>query len=64
MTAKEMANAMTTAMSDVITKLLQQQMAQITLLLQESRQAPTVSNMVDTRGIGRPPSFSGQEKVM
>ena len=62
MTAKEMATAMTTAMSDVITKLMQQQTAQFAQLLQEARHTPVSSTMVDSRGMGRPPSFSGSEK--
>ena len=62
MTAQDIAAAMTTAMSDVMTKLMQQQTVQFAQLLQETRHAPASSTMVDTRGMGRPPSFSGSEK--
>ena len=57
-----MAQEMMSAMSEVIAKLMQQQTAQFAQLLQETRSSPASSNMVDTRGIGRPPSFSGSEK--
>ena len=58
MTAQEMVSAI----SEVIAKLMQQQTAQFAQLFQETRSSPASSNMVDTRGIGRPPSFSGSEK--
>ena len=58
MTATEMANIM----GDVLTKLLQQQTSQSAQLLQETRQPSMSGSMVDTRGMGRPPTFNGHEK--
>ena len=58
MTAQDMA----TIMSDMMSKLLQQQTAQFAQLLQETRQPHVSPNMVDTRGMGRPPSFNGSER--
>ena len=58
MAAKEMA----AAMGEMMGQLLQQQTAQFAQLLQEMKHNPAPSSMVDTRGIGRPPSFAGSEK--
>ena len=53
---------MASIMEGMMTKLLQQQTSQFAQLLQEVKQSSGPSNMVDTRGIGRPPSFTGSEK--
>ena len=58
MAAKEMA----TALGEIMSQLLQQQTAQFATMLQEMKHHAAPSSMVDTRGIGRPPSFAGSEK--
>ena len=58
MAAKEMA----AAMGEMMSQLLQQQTAQFAQLLQEMKHNAAPSSMVDTRGIGRPPSFTGSDK--
>ena len=58
MAAKEMA----AAMGEIISQLLQQQTTQFAQMLQEMKHNAAPSSMVDTRGIGRPPSFTGSDK--
>ena len=58
MAAKDMA----AAMGEVLSKLMAQQNQHFATLLAEVSTKTSSPNMVDTRGMGRPPSFSGTDK--
>ena len=57
--ATELAQAMGIAMSQAMSQQLAPVLSEITRLV--AQKSPR--NMVDTRGMGRPPSFSGEEKA-